>query len=64
MGANVNGKLANFLGGLYFVVILVIAVAAIPLMLRVVGRPYYLRTYCDIYNEWSSGEFFQTLLKV
>ena len=37
MGANVNGKLANFLGGLYFVVILVIAVAAIPLMLLTNG---------------------------
>ncbi|MEP7060351.1 MAG: divalent metal cation transporter [Actinomycetota bacterium] len=33
MGAHVNGKLANFLGVFYFVVILVIAVAAIPLML-------------------------------
>ncbi len=33
MGADVNGKLANFLGGLYFVLILLIAVAAIPLML-------------------------------
>jgi Mn2+/Fe2+ NRAMP family transporter len=31
--ADVNGKRANFLGGLYFVVILAIAVAAIPLML-------------------------------
>jgi manganese transport protein len=37
MGANVNGKLANFLGGLYFVVILAIAVAAIPLMLLTNG---------------------------
>jgi manganese transport protein len=37
MGGNVNGKLANFLGGLYFVVILVIAVAAIPLMLLTNG---------------------------
>jgi manganese transport protein len=37
MGANVNGKLANFLGGLYFLVILVIAVAAIPLMLLTNG---------------------------
>jgi manganese transport protein len=33
MGAKVNGKLANFFGVLYFVVILAIAVAAIPLML-------------------------------
>jgi manganese transport protein len=33
MGAQVNGKLANVLGGVYFVVILLIAVAAIPLML-------------------------------
>jgi len=32
MGAHVNGKLANFLGVLYFVVIIVIAVAAIPLL--------------------------------
>jgi hypothetical protein len=37
MGANVNGKLANFLGGLYFFLILVIAVAAIPLMLLTHG---------------------------
>jgi manganese transport protein len=37
MGANVNGKLANFLGGLYFVIILAIAVAAIPLMLLTHG---------------------------
>jgi manganese transport protein len=37
IGANVNGKLANFLGGLYFVIILVIAVAAIPLMLLTNG---------------------------
>ena len=37
MGANVNGKLANFLGVLYFVVILAIAVAAIPLMLLTHG---------------------------
>jgi manganese transport protein len=37
MGANVNGKLANFLGGLYFVVILAIAVVAIPLMLLTHG---------------------------
>jgi hypothetical protein len=33
MGSQVNGKLANFLGVVYFVLILVIAVAAIPLML-------------------------------
>jgi manganese transport protein len=37
MGASVNGKLANFLGGLYFVVILAIAVAAIPLLLLTNG---------------------------
>ena len=37
MGANVNGKLANFLGGLYLVIILAIAVAAIPLMLLTNG---------------------------
>jgi manganese transport protein len=37
MGADVNGKLANFLGGLYFVIVLVIAVAAIPLMLLTHG---------------------------
>jgi Mn2+/Fe2+ NRAMP family transporter len=37
MGANVNGKLANALGGFYFFVILVIAVAAIPLMLLTNG---------------------------
>jgi manganese transport protein len=37
MGSKVNGKLANFLGGLYFVLILVIAVAAIPLMLLTNG---------------------------
>jgi manganese transport protein len=33
MGAQVNGKLANVLGGVYFIIILLIAVAAIPLML-------------------------------
>jgi manganese transport protein len=33
MGSKVNGKLANFLGVLYFILILAIAVAAIPLML-------------------------------
>jgi Mn2+/Fe2+ NRAMP family transporter len=37
MGAEVNGKLANFLGVLYFLLILVIAVAAIPLMLLTNG---------------------------
>jgi hypothetical protein len=37
LGAEVNGKLANFLGGLYFLLILVIAVAAIPLMLLTNG---------------------------
>lgn len=37
LGANVNGKLANFLGGLYFVLILAIAVAAIPLLLLTNG---------------------------
>ena len=37
MGTNVNGRLANFLGVLYFVVILAIAVAAIPLMLLTNG---------------------------
>ena len=37
MGAEVNGKLANFLGLLYFLLILVIAVAAIPLMLLTHG---------------------------
>ncbi len=37
MGANVNGKLANVLGGLYFVLILAIAVAAIPLLLLTHG---------------------------
>ena len=37
MGADVNGKLANFLGSLYFVIILMIAVAAIPLMLLTNG---------------------------
>jgi hypothetical protein len=33
----VNGKLANFLGVLYFIVILVIAIAAIPLLLLTNG---------------------------
>jgi manganese transport protein len=37
MGAHVNGKLANALGVLYFIVILVIAVAAIPLMVLTNG---------------------------
>jgi manganese transport protein len=37
MGANVNGKLANFLGVAYFFVIVVIAVAAIPLLLLTNG---------------------------
>jgi manganese transport protein len=37
MGAKVNGRLANVLGFLYFVLILVIAVAAIPLMLLTNG---------------------------
>jgi manganese transport protein len=37
MGSNANGKLANSLGVLYFVIILVIAVAAIPLMLLTNG---------------------------
>jgi Mn2+/Fe2+ NRAMP family transporter len=32
MGAHVNGRLANFLGVLYLVVIIVIAIAAIPLL--------------------------------
>ncbi len=37
MGPNVNGRLANTLGILYFVVILLIAVSAIPLMLLTHG---------------------------
>jgi Mn2+/Fe2+ NRAMP family transporter len=37
MGSKVNGKLANVLGVLYFALILVIAVAAIPLMLLTNG---------------------------
>jgi Mn2+/Fe2+ NRAMP family transporter len=37
MGASVNGKLANFFGVLYFIVIVAIAVAAIPLMLLTHG---------------------------
>ena len=37
MGAKVNGKLANTLGVLYFVVILAVAVAAIPLLVLTHG---------------------------
>jgi len=37
MGSQVNGKLANVLGGIYFVVILAVALAAIPLMLLTNG---------------------------
>ncbi len=37
MGPNVNGKFANTLGVLYFIIILVIAVAAIPLMILTNG---------------------------
>jgi manganese transport protein len=37
MGAHVNGKVANFFGVFYFIVILVIAVAAIPLLLLTHG---------------------------
>jgi manganese transport protein len=37
MGAHVNGKLANFFGVFYFIVILLIAVAAIPLLLLTHG---------------------------
>jgi manganese transport protein len=37
MGSHVNGKLANFFGVFYFIVILVIAVAAIPLLLLTHG---------------------------
>ena len=37
MGAHANGKLANVLGVLYFVVIIAIAIAAIPLMLLTNG---------------------------
>jgi manganese transport protein len=33
MGSQVNGKLANVMGGVYFVVIVLIAISAIPLML-------------------------------
>ena len=34
MGRNANGVLANIFGGLYLVIMLVIAVVAIPLLLR------------------------------
>jgi manganese transport protein len=37
MGAHANGKLANVLGVLYFIVIIAIAIAAIPLMLLTNG---------------------------
>ena len=37
MGTHANGKLANVLGCLYFVVILAIAVAAIPLLMLTNG---------------------------
>jgi manganese transport protein len=37
MGSNVNGRLANVLGVVYFIVILAIAVAAIPLLLLTNG---------------------------
>jgi manganese transport protein len=37
MGSKVNGRLANVLGVLYFVIILAVAVAAIPLMLLTNG---------------------------
>jgi len=37
MGSKVNGRLANVLAVLYFVLILAIAVAAIPLMLLTHG---------------------------
>jgi manganese transport protein len=33
MGANTNGRLANVLGFAYLIVIMVIAIAAIPLMI-------------------------------
>jgi Mn2+/Fe2+ NRAMP family transporter len=33
MGSNVNGRLANVLGVLYFIVIIVISLAAIPLLI-------------------------------
>jgi manganese transport protein len=37
MGAQVNGRLANILGGIYLVVILAVAVAAIPLLVLTNG---------------------------
>jgi manganese transport protein len=37
MGAKVNGKLANILGGVYFVLIVAVAFAAIPLLLLTHG---------------------------
>jgi manganese transport protein len=37
MGAHVNGRVANVLGGVYFVLIIAIAIAAIPLMLLTNG---------------------------
>jgi manganese transport protein len=37
MGARVNGKLANILGGVYFVLIVAVAFAAIPLLLLTNG---------------------------
>ena len=37
MGAHANGRLANVLGVVYFVVILLIAISAIPLMLLTNG---------------------------
>jgi len=37
MGSKVNGRLANVLGVIYFVIILAVAVAAIPLMLLTNG---------------------------
>jgi Mn2+/Fe2+ NRAMP family transporter len=37
MGTNVNGRLANTLGILYFVIIVAISISAIPLMLLTHG---------------------------
>jgi manganese transport protein len=37
MGERVNGRLANVFGSVYFVVILVVAVAAIPLLILTRG---------------------------
>ena len=37
MGSHVNGRVANVLGVVYFVLIIVIAIAAIPLMLLTNG---------------------------